>query len=111
MSLKASDERISSRVARDVETPIGSVFVTYDPRSREVVASFHGDIPELVRHHVEVIDGIPELHVAIGPRVPHVGDEITQDGSSFEVSGVRQAEDGEIQVKDDTGTWRKWKEK
>jgi len=60
----------------------------------------------------EVVKGetYTEIIFSYGKRVPVTGDELTQNGSTFEVSGVRPNGEGYDVLNGNTGTWEPWVE-
>lgn len=107
VSHKIQDERVSTHVVQEVRTPIGEVLVTYI--GGKVVASFH---PRYGYALCDFEDGrSPQMTLSVtSRRPPAVGDEVTLEGSSFEVKGVRM-EHGRLMLLDGgTGVWRKWQE-
>ena len=43
-------------------------------------------------------------------RHPRVGDEVTQGGRSFEVTAVKELDDGSVHVRTDSGVWVRYEE-
>jgi phosphoribosylformylglycinamidine (FGAM) synthase-like amidotransferase family enzyme len=55
-------------------------------------------------------DTYTEIIFSYGKRVPVTGDELTQNGSTFEVSGVRPNGEGYDVLNGNTGGWEPWVE-
>lgn len=104
---KMAEERVSSRVSKSVQTPIGDVLVTYSNGVAEV--SFHGDYPDRVRYATREEDGTPIVSFRHGKRPPSKGDEITQNGHTFEVIAVDNS-NGRVRLLNEQGEWEDWKE-
>jgi hypothetical protein len=104
--LQQESERVRTHVAQEVKTPIGEVFVTYSPTRKAVEVSFH---PRGRAHFdIQYNNDRPEMVVAETPtRPPAIGDEVTQNGRSFEVTGVRR-EGGRYMVERDGVAWEEW---
>lgn len=104
--LQQESETVRTHLAQEVKTPIGEVFVTYSAKKNEVEVSFH----PRGRAHYEVMynDSTPEMTITESPsRPPVIGDEVTQNGRSFEVTGVRR-EGGRYMVERDGLAWEEW---
>lgn len=104
--LQQESERVRTNMAQEVQTPLGEVFVTYSPTRREVEVSFH---PRGKRHFdIQYNNATPEMIITETPnRPPAIGDEVTQNGRSFEVTGVRR-EGGRYMVERDGLAWEEW---
>ena len=87
-----------------VETPIGYVIVDSDGET--VSVSFKQTVEGSVRHDVHGLTSLFRL----GKRPPKPQQEITQNGSTFEVIGVRVNGDGYDVLNGNTGAWEKWVE-
>lgn len=96
-------------VCKTVETGIASVLVNYSPVSGlEVTVWPTNDIPNRVQATVGG-GGVAVTRVRFG-RLPRVGDEVTQDGRTFEVTAVKEMDDGSVHVRTDSGVWVKYEE-
>jgi hypothetical protein len=100
---KIEERKVRARVNEEVCTPIGAFFVTYS--NGEAVVSFHAHRPDMVRVGFDARGDAPELRVKAGKRIPTLGQEVTQNGHTFEVTGVRTVEGGRIQLKNESGYW------
>ena len=87
-----------------VSTGIASVQVDYSPISGLVVAvSPKTEIVTRTRQAISM-GGTAVTHVSFG-RLPKVGDEVTRDGRTFEVTAVREDDEGRVFVRTDNGVW------
>ncbi len=87
-----------------VSTGIASVQVDYSPISGLVVAvSPKSGAITRTRQAISA-GGTAVTHVNFG-RLPKVGDEISKDGRTFEVTAVREDDSGKVFVRTDTGMW------
>ena len=101
---KNNDATVSTRFSKAVVTPLGEVFITYG-REEGVVISFHKSVPNASYEFIDSKE--PELRISQKKRKPAKGDEVTQNGKTFEVAEVKE-EGGQVYLMDDTGTWQKW---
>lgn len=61
-------------------------------------------------HTAEDDDGNLVIDLTVGTKIPRIGQEVTMDGRTFEVIGVRIDGNGFYQVCRDTdGVWMAWK--
>ncbi len=104
---KKAEERVSSRGSKCVATPIGDVLVTYSNGVVEV--SFHSDYPDRVRYAMREEHGAPIVSFKHGKRPPSKGDEVTQNGHTFEVIAV-DSSNGKVRLLNEQGVWEDWKE-
>ena len=92
-----------------IETGAGDVLVNYSPMSGLEVTIW----PTKKRHtRVSTYSAGGDrvvTKVRFG-RLPRVGDEVTQGGRSFEVTGVKELEDGSIHVRTSAGVWVRYEE-
>ena len=112
-----SPSRVNTRVDREVHTPIGDVYVHYNPIAGNAEISFHTASGEIPVFEASVDDdGTPVMTVSTiaGPksepkpaRRPAKGDEVTQDGTTFEVVDTKE-EDGFFWMLGDNGRWTLW---
>lgn len=100
------DERVSNRVMHEVQTPIGEFFVTY--LGGEATVTFHPRDGRSGYVRTYDHDGAKMTVRALQKRMPAVGDEVTRDGRTFEVTGVKQV-DGCCFVERDGIVWEAWK--
>ena len=106
-NMQMVSERVRTSMAQEIKTPIGEVFVTYSAKRNEVDVSFH----PRGRAHYEVMynDSTPEMTITESPsRPPAIGDEVTQNGRTFEVTGVRR-EGGRVMLERDGAAWEEWR--
>lgn len=89
-----------------IDTPIGIVAVDYDGDSVQV--SFKSTVSGEVIHETTDSDGTFASKFSIGVAPPKPHDEITQNGSTFEVISVRRSVDGYDVLNGNTGVWEKW---
>lgn len=96
-------------VCENIETGAGAVLVNYSPVTGLEVTVW----PTKERNtRVSTYSAGGErvvTRVRFG-RLPRVGDEVTQNGRSFEVTGVKELEDGSVHVKTSAGVWVKYEE-
>lgn len=90
-----------------IPTKYGQIDVEHG--DERVVVTFHGNNPEKVRTYFSQ-NGVPRLVIWEGKRPPRIGDEVTQNGRTFEVTGVRKAEGGVVMLLPDNGVWETWVE-
>lgn len=93
----------------EVTTDHGTVIVSWDENSVTVSIETPNEKPTEVTQEER-----PEsmsMTVRFGGRAPHKGDEVTQNGSTFEVIGVRRNGDGYDVLNGNTETWEKWVER
>lgn len=87
-----------------VSTGVASVQVDYSPISGLVVAvSPRSDVITRTRQAVSA-GGTAVTHVRLG-RLPRVGDEVSCNGRTFEVTEVREDDAGRVFVMTDSGVW------
>lgn len=87
-----------------IQTDMGQVQVLHG--DGEVRITFYADRPSSVTYGH---DG-NSMTVMTRPKVPSAHDEVTQNGSTFEVLGVRKSGDGYDLLNGNTGAWEKWVE-
>lgn len=87
-----------------VDTPIGSLVIDCD--GTEVEVAFKQSVDGVVG---VALDG-NRVRYSIGRKPPKEHSEITQNGSTFEVIGVRMNGDGYDVLNGNTGVWEKWVE-
>ena len=96
-------------VHETIETGAGAVSVNYSPISGLEVTVW----PTRERHtrvSTHSVGGDKTVTRVRFGRLPRVGDEVTQGGRSFEVTGVRELEDGSVHVRTSAGVWVKYEE-
>jgi hypothetical protein len=87
-----------------IETDMGQVQVEHgDGRVR---VTFHANSPSSVTYGHDV----NSMTVMPRPKVPSAHDEVTQNGSTFEVLDVRESGDGYDLLNGNTRAWEKWVE-
>lgn len=91
-----------------IETQIGYVIVDCDGERAEV--RFRPTVTGSVRHDVTEEDGVPVTVYSIGKKPPKPMQEITQNGSTFEVLGVRRSGSGYDVLNGNTKCWERWVE-
>lgn len=94
---------------REIETKIGTVHVDYSPISGLVVTVWPSNEVK-TRLSTFDIGGSKAVTTVRFGRLPKVGDELSQGGRSFEVTGVKELENGTIHVRTDSGVWVKYEE-
>lgn len=91
-----------------IETPIG--YVTVDSDGKTVEVRFKPTVAGSVRHELrDEGDGHVSVY-AMGRKPPKPNQEITQNGSTFEVVGVRKNGSGYDVLNGNTGSWERWVE-
>lgn len=91
-----------------IETAIGYVVIDSDGESVRV--TFKPTVAGEVRHEVRDGDGGHVSVYTMGKTPPKPMQEITQNGSTFEVLGVRKSGSGYDVLNGNTKTWEKWVE-
>lgn len=91
-----------------IETPIGYLNVESD--GYDVTVTLKPTMSGKVRHEVKEVGGCMASVFSIGKRVPRPYEEITQNGSTFEVLGTRRSGDGYEVLNGNTRVWEKWLE-
>lgn len=89
-----------------IETPIGHLEIDYDDRSVRVKLkqTAHGTI----MHDMDTDGRCHSSFFLLQKRLPTLFEEVTQNGHTFEVMGVRLTENGKVQVKNEQGVWEDW---
>lgn len=91
-----------------ITTKHGTVSVDWDDDSLTIDFE-HGD-GRKVNVETERFDKFTDVRFKFGKRLPAPHDEITQNGSTFEVLGVRSNGEGYDVLNGNTGTWEHWVE-
>lgn len=100
------EEHVSNHVAHEVQTPMGDFFVTY--LGGEAAVSFHPRYKDHARYLCSYDEKSPQMTITmIHKRPPAVGDEVTQNGRTFEVTGVKRT-NGRFMIERDGLTWEEW---
>lgn len=88
-----------------VETPIGYVIVEASDNSAKVSfkQTAFGDLEA-------DYDGDGRTVTFVVSKSPRLNSEVTQNGSTFEVIGVRKSDGGYDVLNGNTGCWEKWVE-
>lgn len=89
-----------------ITTKHGTVSVEWDDDSLAIEFA-HGDSRK-VTVSTDRFDGFTGIRFEFGKRLPVPHDEISQNGSTFEVLGVRSNGDGYDVLNGNTGTWEPW---
>ena len=96
-------------LSRTIETRAGDVLVNYSP-----ITGLEVTVWPTNERHTRVstysVGGEKVVTNVRFGRLPRVGDEVTQGGRSFEVTGVKELEDGSIHVRTSAGVWVRYEE-
>lgn len=87
-------------------TRLGNLVI--EQEEDRVVLTMRPHNPERLRHGVRSEDGELVLEMWEGPKPPKLGQEVTVDGSSVEVTKVERDPDGAIWVYGDNGRKVRW---
>lgn len=90
-----------------VETSIGQVNVSEE--DGVVTVAFHANDTDTLRCLLEYGE-VPTMTLRKGRKVPKPFQEVTQNGSTFEVLGVRANGAGYDLLNGNTGVWEPWVE-
>lgn len=86
----------------EIDHEEGRLVITFSPTEGNNVKELR-DVDALMRD-----DGSCVVTYQFGKRHPRKGEEVTQNGSSFEVADVRQNGTGYDLLNGNTGVWEKW---
>lgn len=87
-SMYQQREKVFGGFAQEVKTPVGDVFISYHPNDKRVQVSFNTHSGNVVIEHLPEVDE-PSVNFWVTPKPPTVGSEVTQNGRTSEVGGVR----------------------
>lgn len=79
-------------------TPLGNCVIEVDRENERVKVVMKPSKDVSIRHSVNIIDGNVVLDIWRGLRIPKIGDEVTINGKSGEVTGVVLGHDGSTWV-------------
>ena len=97
-------------VHEEIVTGVGEVHVDYSPVSGLTVTVWR-DTGLDTRASTTAFDGDKVVTTVRFGRLPRVGEEVSQGGRSFEVTGVKELGDGSIHVRTDSGVWVRYEGK